>query len=151
MGAPNTQGILNEIVTLLQGLSGSATLTSVTLGGLKAYTPDKLPAGVVQLKKESSDHYAMGGAVRNTMHIRLRFVVDYTTASTAEAQIVAIRDAVDSLFQQHATLAAVSGVADSRIEPNSGTYGFASYNSVFLRVYEVELRVIQQYYLTVSN
>ena len=156
--APNTQGVLNELQTLMTGLqvNSQPAFTTVAIGGVKDLKPNIMPACIIYLLGEDSIHFTVSGGVRDIQTVRIHVACDYTqnqTASQCEAQIVGIIDALKLLFQQHATLGGTNPVADARPKPSgSGRLGFirVSGNEIS-RIYEFELQVIQQYYVTVGS
>lgn len=156
--APNTQAVLNELQTLMQALlvNSQPAFTTVAIGGIKDLKPNIMPACIIYLLDEDSVHFTLGGGVRDIQTIRLHVACDYTqgqSASQCETQIVGIMDAMKVLFQQHATLGGTSPVADARPKP-SGTarLGFVKVSGgEIARIYEMELQITQQYYVTVGS
>jgi hypothetical protein len=156
--APNTQAVLNELQMLMQGLqvNSQAAFANVYLGGTKDVKPNLMPLCIIYLLSEDSIHFTLGGGVRDIQTIRIHVACDYTqnqTAAQCEVQIVGIVDALKVLFQQHATLGGTSPVADARPKP-SGTarLGFVKVSgNEIARIYEMELQITQQYYVTVGS
>lgn len=156
--APNTQAVLNELQTLMQGLqvNSQPAFANVYIGGVKDVKPNLMPLCIVYLLGEDTVHFTLGGGVRDIQTIRIHVACDYTqnqTASQCEAQIVGIIDAMKVLFQQHATLGGTNPVADARPKVSgSGRLGFVQVSgNEMARVYEFELQVTQQYYVTVGS
>lgn len=152
--APNTQAVLNELKTLMQGLqvNGQPAFANVYIGGAKDINVNLMPCCIIYLLSEDSVHFTMGGGVRDIQTIRLHVPCDYTDAQACEMQIVGIIDALKLLFQQHATLGGTSPVADARPKPSgSGRTGFVKVGGAIARVYEFDLQVTQQYCVTVGS
>jgi hypothetical protein len=106
---------------------------------------DLLPACEITLVKDDTARYALGGKIDDSQIFQIRITVNYTDAQAAEAQIIAIRDALTQMFHASARLGGLNGVEFSGLIPGSGQYGYVLRNSIWFRGYEVHLHVRYEY------
>ena len=134
---PNTQLAVNGIIAILQSATytdatpvysqytfDDGTTTGAVFEGGFGDVSDAVPCASVVASEDDSEHKAFGGMIEETYGFVVTSLVKYNDKKTAQQQIIAIRDAVIPLFQQHATLQGLLGVDDSRVKPQSAKYGF---------------------------
>lgn len=156
---PNTQAVVTQLVTMLQGLKLADGVTpaynTVFLGGVKDLTTPPgqattvLPCAIVVLRDDISERHTHGGGIIDHTGIEIRSVVDYTNSTTAEASIIAIRDALIPMLQQHATLNNTNPVYNVKIKQGSGRYTWMMLQPrTWYRIHTIELVVAQAYILS---
>jgi len=147
--SPNTQGIYNELQTMMQGakLSDGVTNTyaNVFLAAVPDYT-DALPCCVIILRTGDSKRRAFGGKIIEHLEIEIRSVVTNTTDhNTQEQAIVAIRDSIIPIFQQHANLNNTVNVYDVALKPGSEVYNWMNVDGDWYRIHQCIVVVAQEY------
>jgi len=147
--AANTQAIINEIQTLITGLSLYKT---VEQGAIKDWT-EAWPLAEIMLLEDNSEHYTHGGGIRDTQGFRVTSAVNFTqqTPPQALAQLISLRDTVIPLFQQRAMLTGITGVQDSRVKPGSPKVSFVLVNGDDYLVHEFIVEVHQTYYVPIGG
>lgn len=147
---PNTQGILNELKSMLTNLKLSDGITpaynTVVLGGVKEYLPQGLPYGNILLRKHSSKRKHHGGDIVEKLRIEIRGVFDYTDSQAAELQLIAVHDVLLPLLHKYATLQNTTGVYHAAVIEDSGLFEWLYLKPEWYRIDSVELDV-EQYYL----
>lgn len=147
--SPATSTLASAIQAIMQSaqINSQPAYANIIIGGLKDYT-DVMPVGVILIEHGSSERYTLGRSAK--IHDKPRFtiasVVPYTSASTAEQQLYAIRDAVTFLFQQSATLN-TPGVIISNVLKDSEIWSFPTINGNKCRAHEFTLQVVYEYTL----
>src|SRR5690348_5789574 len=95
--APNTTAVVQQIQTELAALlladHATHAYQSVEIGGVKDYTELALPCATIIPRHDDSQRHAAGGTIIDHTDIEIRSVCDYSVASSAELQILSIRDA----------------------------------------------------------
>jgi hypothetical protein len=164
--APNTTGISAGIVTFVQnnvsftlvGASAPQGYALAQAGAIKDVT-DTLPFLTVEAVSGTSEPYKSGGSgngigwkIDEQPIFKLTSGVDYSVATTAEANILIVRDALVLALNSYYTLGGpqnpqgIPNVYEARIVPNSERYLYLHMgHGVVYRVHEVQLRVKQQY------
>jgi len=150
--APQTTAVVQQLQRELQALKLADGVTlayqTVVIGGVKDYTELALPAGVIIARHDDSQRHAFGGTIMEHTDIEIRSVVDYTTinsASQAELQILAIRDALLPLLNTYAVLPNTVTVYSARIKPNSAAFLWMWLKPNWYRIHTVVLEVAQYY------
>lgn len=145
---PNTQGIYTAISTLMSGAKLSdgvtATYSNVIMGGVPDYT-DLLPCCVIIPRSGSSQRRAFGGKIIEHIEFEIRSVVSNKVGATAETSIIAIRDSIIPLFQQHATLNGTANVYNLALKPGSEQYSWMFVEGNWYRIHQVTVVVAQEY------
>ena len=141
---PVTQNIINAIQAYLVS---SNLYKVVELGAIKDWS-DVWPLAEVMFLEDDSTHWSSGGTIKDTQGFRVTTAICYSTTLTppqATAQLIAIRDAIMPVFQQHAYLGGITGVSDSRIKPGSTKISFITDNGNDYLVHEFIVEVRQKY------
>jgi hypothetical protein len=149
---PNTLGISNGIVTLVQAvvfptaIDGGTTYKLVKQGALKDAT-EEVPWASVRAMRGTSKHYAAGGRVDEKPVFQIMSGVSYQDSTQAEIDVITIRDAIVPLFQAHSTLQGVMNVYTLIVRDGSEQYAYLALMDVIYRVHLFEITVSQQYQL----
>lgn len=166
-------GMLSTVSAGIVSLANTATFTltggtqnyaTIQAGALKDIT-DSLPCLTVDTLKSSSKHDGSGGTIgwkiRELHTFRLTSYVSYDDATTAEKDILIIRDAVIPIFQQSVRLGnvAVGGslpdvpnVYASLVQENSEQYYYRPMNAnVIYRAHLFLLSVRCEYTLVLAQ
>ncbi|GCE14200.1 hypothetical protein [Tengunoibacter tsumagoiensis] len=147
--SPNTYAVATAIKAIMAGatVNGSPAYANTIIGGLKDYT-DAMPVGVVMAVAGSVERYTLGRSakIHDKPHFNIASVVPYASASSAEQQLYAIRDAVTFLFAQSATLS-VAGPVIVNMVPGSERYSFPTINGNNCRAHEFLLEITYEYFL----
>lgn len=144
MPVPNTLAILQQIQTFL---TGTSLYTTVVIGAQKDWT-NACPIAEIMIIDDKSEHWAMGGQIRDTQGFRVTTGVNFTTQTplAAVTQLCSLRDTVVPLFQQHAYLGgSVLGVQDSRIRPATNRISFLRMDSGDYLMHELIIEVCSVY------
>src|SRR5579864_5967571 len=148
--SPNTQGIANELVSLLTNLKLSDGITpaygTVVLGGIKEYQSQGFPYGNILLRKHHSRRKHHGGDITETLLIDIRSVFDYSVAATAETQMIAVHDQLMPVLHKYATLQSTQGVWHAQVVEGSGMFEWLYFKPEWYRLDLVQMEV-EQYYL----
>jgi hypothetical protein len=104
--APNTTAVVEQIQTELNALKLADNVTlayaSTVIGAQKDYTQIPLPCATIIVHQDDSQRHAHGGTIIEHTGIEIRTICDTTvvnTASQAELQVIAIRDALMPLLR----------------------------------------------------
>ena len=144
MAVPSTISILNQIQTFLVA---TALYKTVVIGAQKDWT-DAWPIAEIMIVDDKSEHWALGGQIRDTQGFRITTAVSFTkqTPLAAVTQLLGIRDVIVPLFQQHAYLGGtVLGVQDSRVRPATNRISFVRIDSDDYLVHELIVEVCSVY------
>lgn len=147
--APNTTAVLTELQTLLQALKLADNVTpayqTVIIGAQKDYTEIPLPCCTLIPRHDDSARHAHGGTIVEHTDIEIRTVCDYTNASAAELQVIAIRDALMPLLNKYAVLPSTSTVYHAEIKKGSANFAWMFLKPDWYRIHTVTLEVAQYY------
>ena len=150
--APNTIAVLDEFQAQAQALklADGVTLTyqTVVIGAQKDYTDIALPCLTLIPRHDESQRHAHGGIIVEPMDIEFRSIVDTTisnTASQAEVQIIAIRDALMPLLQKYAVTPNTLTVYHSQVKKGSAAFSWMFLKPNWYRIHTVLYEVAQYY------
>jgi hypothetical protein len=144
MSVPSTISILNQIQTYLVA---TALYTNVVIGAQKDWT-EACPIAEIMIIDDKSEHWTLGGQIRDTQGFRITTGVSFTTQTplAAVTQLLSIRDVIIPTFQQHAYLGGmVQGVQDSRIRPATNRISFMKMDSGDYLIHECIVEVCSVY------
>ena len=150
--APNTTAVVQQLQSELQALLLADGVThayqTVVIGAQKDYTEIPLPCATLIPHGDDSARHAFGGTIMEHTQIEIRSICDYTVASTAELQVLSIRDALMPLLQQYAVLPNTISVYSARVKPNSGAFMWMFLKPNWYRIHSVMLEVAQYYVIS---
>mgnify|MGYP001567924312 CR=1 FL=1 len=144
MAVPNTLAIMLQMQVYLVA---TTLYTNVVIGAQKDWT-EACPIAEVMIIDDKSEHFALGGQIRDTQGFRVTTGVSFTTQTplAAVTQLCAIRDVIIPTFQQHAYLGGmVQGVQDSRIRPSTNRISFLKMDSGDYLIHECIVEVESVY------
>jgi hypothetical protein len=144
MSVPNTISILTQIQTYLVG---TGLYTTVVIGAQKDWT-GVWPIAELMIIDDKSEHWTLGGQIRDTQGFRIVSGVSFTqqTPLAAVTQLCSLRDTIVPLFQQHAYLGgSVLGVQDSRVRPATNRISFIRINGDDYLIHELIVEVCSVY------
>lgn len=149
---PNTTAVVQQIQTELAALlladNATHAYQSTIIGGVKDYTELALPCATIIPRHDDSQRHTLGGTIIDHTDLEIRSVVDYSDASTAELQILSIRDALMPLLEKYAVLPNTLTVYSAKIKPNSAAFAWMFLKPNWYRAHTVTLTVGQYYVIS---
>lgn len=154
--SPNTQSIIDQIVSYLQAVqwNGQNLFLNVVEGGLNDFTnmaTTTQACAMVTIKDGPIKRVKSGGGTQNIETFLVTCVVPTSDQAQAEKTIVACYMYATQPFLQHAYLGGLSNVKDSRVKEDSPTFFWTQINGVDWRMFSFEIEVVDEYFVTVTS